>query len=538
MKHIQIDFNLNYILSKKENRIMKWSVGKISSKRAALTPQKTAVLFEDKPVSYKALDQEVNRVANYFKAKGLNKGDRIAVDLLNCPEFLACYFAAAKLGLIFVPLNFRLVSREIEYQLKQCNCRLLVFHDLFTSYVEPVRQAVAVEEDKYICLSTPSSEATPCPSWAVDYHKVISEHSTEEPVIDDPIDLDDPLIILYTSGVTGNPKGAIITHGQTYFKCFQIINYTDMRQDDIFQSQAPLCHSAGLCAVATPILCRGGTLLMRYQFDAACFAQDIEKYRATVVFGLTTMFRFILETGILDTLDITSVRVFFGGGEKTSQSILDALSERGVFLQIGFGQTENSAMALMPKESMDKKPGSVGLANFFTELWIENEIGERMPPGEIGEIVAVGPNVMKAYWDMPEETSKAIVNGVLHTGDLGYLDEDGFVYMVDRAKDMYRTGAENVFPAEVELVLSDHPDIETVAIIGVPDDKWGETGKAYIVCKSEKTLTLKDVHQFLNGKVAKYKFPTLIEISDSLPTTVWGKLKKAELKERHSKACK
>jgi fatty-acyl-CoA synthase len=457
---------------------------------------------------------------------------------LNCPEFLACYFAAAKLGLIFVPLNFRLVSRELEYQLNQCSCRLLVFHDLFTSYIEPIRQTVAVEKDKYICLSTPSSKPSPCPSWAVDYHQAVSACATVEPIIDEPIDLDDPLIILYTSGVTGNPKGAIITHGQTYFKCFQIINYTDMRQDDIFQSQAPLCHSAGLCAVATPTFCRGGTLLMRYHFDAACFARDIEKYHATMVFGLTTMFRFILETGILDTLDISSVRIFFGGGEKTPQSILDALSEKGVHLLIGFGQTENSAMVLMPEDARNKKPGSVGLPNFFTELWIENEEGEKLPPGEIGEIVAVGTNVMKGYWGMPEETSNTIVNGVLHTGDLGYLDADGFVYMVDRAKDMYRTGAENVFPAEVELVLSDHPDIETVAIIGVPDDKWGETGKAYIVCKPEKRLTIEDVHLFLNGKAAKYKFPTIIEIIDSLPTTVWGKIKKAELKERHAKASK
>ena len=193
-------------------------------------------------------------------------------------------------------------------------------------------------------------------------------------------------------------------------------------------------------------------------------------------------------------------------------------------------------MVLMPESARTQKPGSVGLPNFFTDLWIENEDGEKLPPGEIGEIVAVGTNVMKGYWNMPEETSKTIVNGVLHTGDLGYLDEDGFVYMVDRAKDMYRTGAENVFPAEVELVLADHPDIETVAIIGVPDEKWGETGKAYIVCNQGKNLTVAQVHQFLKGKVAKYKFPTLLEIVDSLPTTVWGKIKKAELKQRHARA--
>lgn len=514
---------------------MKWSVGKILSKRAVLTPDKTAIYFEDRPIAYQVLNQEVNRLADLFKAKGLRKGDRIAVDLMNCPEFIACYMAAAKLGLIFVPLNFRLIARELEYQLNQCHCRLLIFHDVFTARIDPIRHVIGVEKDKFICLSTHAKDAPVRPTWAMDYHQALLGRKATEPEIDSPIDLDDPLLILYTSGVTGNPKGAVITHGQTYFKCFQIINYTDMRQDDIFQSQAPLCHSAGLCAVVTPALCRGATLLMRHHFDAATFTRDIKKYRATIVFGLTTMFRFVLETGLLDTLDTNSVRIFYGGGERTSQKLLDQLAEKGVNLLVGFGQTENSAMVLMPEWAAGKKPGAMGLPNFFTELWIEGSHGEKLPAGEIGEIVAIGPNVMKGYWNMPTETTQAIVNGVLHTGDLGYMDEDGFVYMVDRAKDMYRSGAENVFPAEVESILIDHPKIDAVAIIGVPDEKWGETGKAYIQCKPGEWITIEEVHGFLAGNVARYKYPTLMETVDALPTTVWGKIKKAELKQRHHK---
>lgn len=509
---------------------MKWSVGKILSKRAVLTPERIAIYFVGKPITYEALNHEANRLADLFKAKGLRKGDRIAVDLMNCPEFIACYMAAAKLGLIFVPLNFRLVARELEYQLNQCNCRLLVFHDVFRDQINPIRHAIGVEKDKFICLSTQAQDAPTCPTWAMDYHQALSGRKTTEPEINLPIDLDDPLLILYTSGVTGNPKGAVITHGQTYFKCFQIINYTDMRQDDIFQSQAPLCHSAGLCAVATPALCRGATLLMRHHFDAATFAKDIETYRATIVFGLTTMFRFILETGLLDTLDLSSVRIFYGGGERTSQRFLDALAEKGVHLLVGFGQTENSAMVLMPDWAAGKKPGSMGLPNFFTELWIEGKHGEKLPAGEIGEIVATGPNVMKKYWKMPAETAATIVDDVLHTGDLGYMDEDGFVYVVDRVKDMYRSGAENVFPAEVESILADHPAVEAVAIVGIPDERWGETGKAFIQCKPGAQLTMADVHEYLDGKLAKFKFPSVIELVDALPTTVWGKIKKAELK--------
>ncbi|WP_300465140.1 AMP-binding protein [Desulfobacula sp.] len=510
---------------------MKWNTGKILSKREALTPDKIAIIFEDTPVTYRALNREANRVAHFFQEKGLEKGDRIAVNLVNCPEFLACYFAAAKLGLIFVPLNYRLVSQELKYQINQCNCRLLVFNDQFSENIAPIRQSLDVTPENFICVTGHTGEKN-VPAWAVDYGSAIKQYPSHEPVPDEIIDLDDPFVILYTSGVTGNPKGAVITHAQTYFKCFQIINYTDMRQDDIFQSQAPLCHSAGLAAVSTPALCRGATLLMRAKFDAEKFALDIETYKATIVFSLTTMMRFVMDTDIFDTVDFSSVRFAFGGGEKTPQSFFDELDEKGLHLLPGFGQTENSAMVLMPENAPKSKRKAAGLPNFFTELWIQNEKGEKLGPNEIGHIVAMGPNVMKEYWDMPEETRNTIVNDVLHTGDLGYLDGDGYLYIVDRAKDMYRSGAENVYPAEVESVLVDHPKIQKVAIIGVPDEKWGETGKAFIVCHQGETITQKEVVSFLDGKVARFKFPRSIQLIDSMPVTVTGKLKKAVLKQQ------
>lgn len=202
---------------------------------------------------------------------------------------------------------------------------------------------------------------------------------------------------------------------------------------------------------------------------------------------------------------------------------------------MGFGQTENSGMTSVPKEYVLSKKGSCGFPNFFTEVWVENDQGERLQAGEIGHIVANGPNVMTGYWNMPRETAATIVNGKLFTGDLGYTDESGFLYIADRAKDMYRSGAENVYPAEVERVLADHPKIENVAIIGVPDDRWGETGKAFVVCKENETLTQAEVLEFLNGKVARYKFPKHIEFMDSLPLTAWGKVKKGLLKQNYLK---
>lgn len=243
------------------------------------------------------------------------------------------------------------------------------------------------------------------------------------------------------------------------------------------------------------------------------------------------MWRLILQTGKLDEVDSSSVRCVLGGGEKTPLSMIDELAKKGLYMQQVFGQTENSLMTVLPKDDVMRKKGSIGLPGFFTEVWVVDEKGNELGPFEIGEIVGRGPTVMSGYWKMPEMTAEAIVNGILHTGDLGYRDEEGYFYMVDRAKDMYRSGGENVYPAEVEKVLLSHPKVLQAAIIGVHDDKWGETGKAFIVPKPDEKVEKEEIINFLQGMVAKYKFPTYIEFVNELPMTSSGKVKKDELKK-------
>jgi len=517
-----------------------WDIGYIPYKHSIMHPDKTAIIFEDEPITFRQLNEGINRCAHMLQAKGIKKGDRVAVLMLNCIEFLEIYFATAKLGGIFVPLNWRLLGPELEYQLNDCAARFLFFHDSFLGSIDLIRSGLKVEEDKFVYLKSgspviPGFELPGCPEWAEAYTKLVENQRTEEPAVEEPVLMGDPLAIVYTSGVTGKPKGAVLSHEQTFFKNFQIMTYTGGNPDDVIIAQMPLFHSGGLFIVATPSLNGGTTLVMRRGFNPNEFAEDIERYKGTVVFALTTMWKMIIDSGKLDEIDVGSVRCVVGGGERTPVSLFEELAKRGLHMQQGFGQTENSAMMVVPKEDIYRKMGSIGKPGYFTEVWIEDKSGKKLPPGQIGEIVAKGPTVMSGYWNLPEITEKTIVNGVLHTGDLGYMDEEGYFYIVDREKDMYRSGGENVYPAEIEKILLNHPDISQVAIIGVPDDKWGEVGSAFIVPKEAgKTISVEDIRKYLKDKVAKYKHPAHIIMAKDLPLTATMKVKKAELKAKYA----
>ncbi|MBE0480285.1 MAG: AMP-binding protein [Dehalococcoidia bacterium] len=512
-----------------------WGVGQIILKRAQLMPDRTAIIFEGQPVTFKELNDGANRCAHMIQKKGISKGERVAVLLGNCIEFMEAYLAAAKLGLIFVPLNWRLMAPELEYQLNDSGARMLVVHDQFLSSIYQIRATIKVEDDKFIYLKSDIPGQPECPGWAQDYRSLVSGQPAGEPAPDSPVLFEDPLAIVYTSGTTGDPKGAVLSHEQTYFKNFQVAIYTSGTVEDVVVAQMPLFHSGGLFIVATPALNVGMTVVMRRGFNPDEFAEDIERYRATIVFALTTMWKMILATGKLDQIDAGSVRCVVGGGERTPPSLFEELNKRGLQMQQGFGQTENSAMMLLPREDIFRKMGSIGKPGFFTDIWIAGSDGKRLPPNEIGEIVASGPTVMSGYWNKPEETKKTIVDGVLYTGDLGYVDEEGYFYIVDRAKDMYRSGGENVYPAEVEKILAGHPKIANVAIIGVPDDTWGETGMAFVQPHPGQEITADEVLEFLTGKVGKFKYPKHFKFVQELPLTSTMKVKKAELREQYAR---
>ena len=515
---------------------IQWNIGKIIQKWALATPEKQAIIVDGKSQTYDELNCEANKIAHAFNEMGLRKGDRIAVLCFNCIEVASAYIAAAKLGLVFIPLNNRLTSKELLFQLTNSGSSALILDEPLSDRIEPIIEELGFPSSRILSVSSFDPESETTTDWHTSLKETIVTMPSREPEPTEPVLLNDPLAIIYTSGTTGAPKGAVVSHLETHFKCLQVILYGDLRQDDKWFTMMPLFRSGGMFVALTPILLRGATLITSKNFNGKRFLEYCKKYKPSVLLASTTMWRLILKDIDPGESYFDSVRVCFGGGEVTPMSLIEQLENIGIQMRMGFGQTENSFMASQSVEHIKSHYGAVGRAGFFTDIWIQNKQGETAVPGEIGEIVARGPTVMSGYWDLPEKTAETIVDGVLHTGDLGYIDEDGHIFLSGREKDMYRTGGENVYPAEIENILSDHPDIHDASVIGVTDPDWGETGKAFIVLEKDATLSKGDILAFLNSKLARYKLPKHFEFIDALPVNDSGKALKNELRKRHDSA--
>lgn len=507
-----------------------WSVGRLFDKWVIRQPDKPAVIFDDVAISYGALDKAVNRLCHALQNMGLKKGDRVAGMGKNALPPVALYLAAAKLGLVAVPINNRLLGNELAYQLTNCSVSALIFDADFASPVADALVKTDIKRDRVLAYG--EDVATKIDdNLAQSYAAITDACPDTPPKIHEPVNLMDPLAIIYTSGTTGAPKGAVTNHLQTYFKFMNIALSADMRRDDIMLAPMPLFHSAGLFICLTPVLLRGGTIVTRQTFDPKLYVKDCETYRPTMTMAITTMFKMILQHAEPAADAFSSLRYCAGGGERTPQSLLDELQEKfGLRVQLGFGQTENSAMAGQLEEDLGRVD-TVGRAGFFSDIWIEDADGEKMPPETIGRIMAQGPAVMSGYWDMPEKTAEAIKDGVLNTGDLGTMDAQGRLSLVDREKDMYRSGGENVYPAEIEKLLMDHPKVFNAAVIGVADPDWGEVGKAFIVTKPDADVQPEELLTYFDGRLAKFKWPKQFAFIDALPMTESGKVKKADLKK-------
>ncbi|MFH1123329.1 MAG: AMP-binding protein, partial [Pseudomonadota bacterium] len=338
-------------------------------------------------------------------------------------------------------------------------------------------------------------------------------------------------IIMYTSGTTGFPKGAMLSHRKTFFNALNADIFYELTPNDVLLVSRPLLHSGGLLVESVPMLYKGGTIIMKRRFSAEDILKAIEQYSVTVLEASATIFRFILEQTDLKKYDLSSLKCCFTGGERVAPSLLTEFNERGIVVSQLYGQTETSTITWLPLTDAVRKLGSSGIPVFHGDVGIVDKKGRQVRAGEVGEIVVSGDIMMSGYWGRPELTKETIVDGRLHTGDLARMDEEGFFYIVDREKDMYISGGENVYPAEIEKVYLENPRIENVAVVGIPDDKWGEAGIAFVVLKEGEKMTEEEAIGFCDGRLARYKIPKKVVFVRDLPMTATQKIMRNKLQQ-------
>jgi len=501
--------------------IKKWSI---------LEPKKRALYVEDQPFTYQELNHRTNQLCHLLVETGIRKGDRIAVLLRNCHQYIEILFGLSKIGAILVPLNWRLAGPELEFLLQDSGSRMLIFEPEFEEVVSSIRPRLNFSNGTYMTIGNP------CPDWAIGYEKMIQKKPGHEPPGKGSVGDEDPHMIMYTSGTTGIPKGAVLSQRKTFFNVLNADIVYNLTSKDIMMVTRPMFHSGGLLVEAAPVLYKGGTLIIRKRFSPNEILETIQKYKVTLLELANTVYQFILYDCDLNQYDLSSVRRFFTGGERIPVSMLKEYRKRGIIISQIFGQTESSTITFLPTEKAAEKIGSVGLPVLHGEVRIVDKTGKEVGSGEVGEITVKGPTLMTGYWNQPDLTAETIRDGWLYTGDLARRDEEGYIFIVDRERDMYISGGENVYPAEIEKVLFTHPKILDAGVVGVPDEKWGEVGKAYIVLKPGETMGEEDVLEFLRGKVAKYKIPKSLAFVEKLPKTASGKIQKFLLKEQHNKA--
>lgn len=492
---------------------------------AELNPEKPAVIFEDKVICYQHLRDRTERTSCWLQSIGIEKGDRVAVMLNNCLEFLDIFLACSNLGAIFVPINFRITPSELDYFIKNCRPRLFVHGNNFT------KQVHSLDLESYLppMMVAVVGRTEPDTGKVFNYNKKVQKFEGKRAFLTKtlgPADPEEPHVIMYTSGTTGMPKGAVLSHRKTFFNCLNADIFFKLRSSDMMLIFLPLFHSGGLFIQAAPIFYKGATIILHRRFDPENIYHDIQKYKVTKFLGVPTVFRELLKIPPELRKDISSLRVVAGGGEKLSQELIEECTRAGFAFRQIMGQTETSILLWASEKDPFQKPGTVGRPVFHAEVSILDKQGKKVNAGQTGEIVVRGSIMMKEYWQDPVKTEETIKNGYLHTGDLAYMDEDGFFYLVGRAGDMYISGGENVYPAEVEKVLKEHPMIDDAAVKGVLDDKWGETGHAFVIPVKGAKINEADVIGACQNKLAKYKWPHKVSFLEQFPRTSLGKIRK------------
>jgi len=492
-------------------------------RRAQLNPERTALIFEDTSQTFGEFADRVRRQATVLRELGVCAGDRVGYLGFNHPALLEALFAAQALGAIFVPLNFRLTAEELTFIINDAGIHTLVADDKLQPVVEKARPGLC-------CRHFFSSEGDN-PGWR---HLATEREGAKPLPAAVSVDTHDTAIIMYTSGTTGLPKGAMLTHGNIMWNNINASLAFGGSRDDVVMTVAPLFHIGGLNVMTLQSFHAGSTLVLLRNFDPQQVLEDIQRYGVTHMFGAPAMYLFMSQQPQFADTDLSSIKTLICGAAPVPESLIQLYGARGIDFCQGYGLTETAPFsAFLTPEWAVSKLGSAGQPPIFSDTRIVDPDNRPLPPGERGEICLRGPNIMKGYWNRPDATAAAIDSeGWFHSGDVGYVDEDGFLFICDRLKDMVISGGENVYPAEVESVLYKHDYIAEVAVIGLPDEKWGEAVTAVVALHPEKELTLEELREWATPFLARYKLPLRLHVVDALPRNPAGKVLKFVLKEQ------
>lgn len=493
-------------------------------------PNKDALIMGDSRLTYAQLNGAANQLANALTEAGIGRGDRVAIMLPNVPYFPLCYYGILKTGATVVPLNVLLKGREVAYHLDDSAAKLLIAFEMFADDAARGVEASDHCDQLWLCTADPAA-ASP-----LDGVKTLGQalHG-KAPTFDMAQTMaDDTAVILYTSGTTGQPKGAELTHFNMFFNAlYSADRLMQGGRDDVLMAVLPLFHSFGQTCVMNLGLYIGGTITMLPRFEPDKALAIMARDGVTVFVGVPTMYWALLNSPAKDQFIETiskTLRLCVSGGSAIAVELMRQFEAAfGVTILEGYGLSETSPVATFNTSAEERKAGSIGKAIWGTDVRIVDENDDPLPANERGEIVIRGHNVMKGYLGRPDATAEAMRNDWFHTGDIGYADEDGFIFIVDRKKDMILRGGFNVYPREIEEVLMTHPDVSLVAVLGVPDDKLGEEVKAIVVPTPQATVTEDELIQWAKEQMAAYKYPRYVEFRDEMPMTATGKILKREL---------
>ncbi|GGA75663.1 class I adenylate-forming enzyme family protein [Ornithinibacillus halotolerans] len=483
--------------------------------RVNISPDAQAVIdaVTDDSWTYKELYERANIIANYFVTKGVIKGDRVAILAPNHIGYLDFFFACMQIGAIFIPLNWRLGNNELTYVLQDSKPKLL---GVSPDFKEKVNQTNVDAEIIEIASNDYYKHLT------YERHDVFVELKEE-----------DPLAMIYTGGTTGKPKGVVLSHRSILWNALNTIVSWDLSAKDVTLITTPMFHTGGLNVYTLPLLLAGGTVVLSPDFYPEKAVHDLIKYRCTVVLFVPTMYHMIIQTKEFQEATFPDMRVFVSGGAPCPHRIYEAFHEKGIAFKEGYGLTEAGPnnFYIAPEEAIHKI-GSVGKPMMFNDIKIVKDDGTVAKANEVGELVLRGYHAFEYYWNKPEETAEVIRDGWIHTGDLVKQDHDGYVFIVGRKKDMIISGGENVYPLEIEHWLEANERINEAAVVGLPDEKWGEIVTAFVSLKAD--VTEEELKEYCNQKLTRYKVPKKFYILEELPKTHVGKINKALLKEKYS----